>query len=152
MVNLEDISKQHMQTSVETCREAQLRRLNVLQQHLSVESPPRHKVYMYPCRAPASTSHTKVSKASDAVALIPDSAVITVRRLGHSALHMHVTHDIFEHRPLHSMRRKCMRISQMVVKTPLFRDPMSLAQVSAVLHVAAYRRLQDLLAWAFQSI
>lgn len=67
-----------------------LRRLQMLQQHLSTHKPVAHELNLVPCRAPASDaqeaeaseadahSDTKVATASEAVALIPDSAVITV--------------------------------------------------------------------------
>ena len=69
-----------------------LRRLQVLQQHLSTHKPVAHELNSVPCKArdsnaqqaEASEAHahsdTKVATASQAVALIPDSAVITVRR------------------------------------------------------------------------
>lgn len=68
-----------------------LRRLQVLQQHLSTYNPVAQELKLNTCRAPAldsdakhaeaseANSHTKVATASEAVALIPDSAVITVR-------------------------------------------------------------------------
>lgn len=69
-----------------------LRRLQVLQQHLSTVNPVDQELKLTPCRTPAwrsdakhaeaskanSHSDTKVATASEAVALIPDSAVITV--------------------------------------------------------------------------
>ncbi|KAL3152392.1 hypothetical protein ABBQ32_001446 [Trebouxia sp. C0010 RCD-2024] len=78
MESPEGISRQHTLPSVETCIHAQLRRLKVLQDHLSFKNAAWQEVHMSPCRAPASHSYTKVTKASAAVALIPDSAVITV--------------------------------------------------------------------------
>lgn len=59
--------------------QTQLRRLQVLHQHLSSLHEPTHLVIQSPCRASASHPEAKVSKAADAIALIPDSAVITVR-------------------------------------------------------------------------
>ena len=58
--------------------EAQQRRLQVLQQHLSIQNAASHESILSPCRAPALHSDTKVTKVSEAVALIPDSSVITV--------------------------------------------------------------------------
>lgn len=58
--------------------QTQLRRLQVLRQHLSSLHEPTHLVIPSPCRASASRPEAKVSKAADAIALIPDSAVITV--------------------------------------------------------------------------
>ena len=63
------------QTSLQT----QLRRLHVLQQHLSVLQDEIYVVTQAPCRASVSHPEAKVAKAGEAVALIPDSAVITVR-------------------------------------------------------------------------
>lgn len=59
--------------------QAQLRRLTVLQQHLSSLSETTRCVVPSPCRATTSRAESKVSNAVEAVALIPDSAVITVR-------------------------------------------------------------------------
>ena len=57
---------------------AQLRRINVLQEHLSSLPAVRHAFFASTCRASASRPEGKVAKAGDAVDLIPDSAVITV--------------------------------------------------------------------------
>jgi len=59
--------------------QTQLRRLQILRQHLSSLHEPTQLVVQSPCRASASRPEPKVSKAADAIALIPDSAVITVR-------------------------------------------------------------------------
>lgn len=96
MAYAEDVSKedrgQHMQQH--------LRRLQILQQHLSTHNRADNVLHLVSCRAPAPSSdakeseaseagahsETKEATASEAVALIPDSAVITVtcsRRVFH---------------------------------------------------------------------
>ena len=60
---------------------AQQRRLEAVQRHLLPHQTAQHSLEQALCRAPASHLHTKVAKAADAVALIPDSAVITVHLL-----------------------------------------------------------------------
>lgn len=90
MAYAEDVSKadrgQYMQQH--------LRRLQILQQHLSTHNRADNVLNLVPCRAPAPSpdtkeseaseagahSETKEATASEAVALIPDSAVITVIR------------------------------------------------------------------------
>ena len=67
--------REHCSAHVQT----QLRRLQILRQHLSSLHEPTQLVEQSPCRASASHPEAKVSKAADAIALIPDSAVITVR-------------------------------------------------------------------------
>jgi len=67
--------REHCNAHVQT----QLRRLQILRQHLSSLHEPTQFVVQSPCRASASHPEAKVSKAADAIALIPDSAVITVR-------------------------------------------------------------------------
>lgn len=60
------------------CMHAQLRRLKVLQHHLKSQQTVQEVLLRAPCRATASHSDSKVAKAAEAVALIPDSAIITV--------------------------------------------------------------------------
>ena len=71
MFSGDDVGQQH-RTAV------QLKRLKVLQQHLSPLTFASEIVVQSPCRAAESYPEIKVAKASAAVALIPDSAVITV--------------------------------------------------------------------------
>lgn len=88
MAHAQDVSKgnrgQYMQQH--------LRRLQILQQHLCTHLRADDVLHLVPCRAPAPSPEAKVSEASEAgahsetkeataseaVALIPDSAVITV--------------------------------------------------------------------------
>ncbi len=73
--------------------QTQLRRLQILRQHLSSLHEATQLVVQFPCRASASHPEAKVSKAADAIALIPDSAVITVRTAlqGCDDLHQQMT-------------------------------------------------------------
>ena len=57
--------------------DAQLRRLKVLHHHLQSQQPAQQLLLELPCRASASHFDSKVAKASEAVALIPDSAIMT---------------------------------------------------------------------------
>ena len=63
------------------CMHAQLRRLKVLQHHLKSQQTVQEVLLRAPCRATASHSDSKVAKAAEAVALIPDSAIITASRM-----------------------------------------------------------------------
>lgn len=62
---------------------AHLRRVRVINRHLASTIDAHVFVVPHACRASPSHSEAKVCKAGEAVALIPDSAVITVRPVRH---------------------------------------------------------------------